>query len=62
MNRRILLGGLAVAAFAVLSGIVVLRSSGGESIWKELSSVIELREQFNQDEGSIRIVLLLSPT
>jgi hypothetical protein len=62
MNRRILWGGLAVAAFAVLSGVAVLRSSGAESSWKELSSVIELREQFNQDKDSIRIVLLLSPT
>ncbi len=62
MNRRTLLGGLAVAAFAVLSGVAVLRSSGAESSWKELSSVTELRGQFNQDEGSTRIVLLVSPT
>ena len=62
MNRRTLLGGLAVAAFAVLSGVALLRSSGDESSWKELHSVIELREQFNQDKGSTRIVLLLSPT
>ncbi len=62
MNRRILVGSLAVATLAVLSGVAVLRSSGGKSSWKELGSVKELREQFNQDEGSIRIVLLLSPT
>lgn len=62
MNRRILVGGLAIAAFAVLSSIAALRSSGGESSWKELGSVNALREHFNQDEGSIRIVLLLSPT
>ncbi len=62
MNRRILLGGLVAAALAVLSGVAVLWSSGDESIWKELNSIVELSEQFNQDKGSTRIVLLLSPT
>jgi hypothetical protein len=62
MNRRILLGGLVAAALAVLSGVAVLWSSGDESTWKELNSIVELSEQFNQDKGSTRIVLLLSPT
>lgn len=62
MKRQILLGGAAAAVVALLSGVAVLRSSSDESSWEELDSIAELSERFNQDEGSTRIVLLLSPT
>lgn len=53
---------VAAGLVALFSGVAALRSSSFESTWKELDSVAELREQFNEDEGSTRIVLLLSPT
>ena len=62
MNRRFLLAGFVVAALAGLSLAAVLQIADGESDWKGLSSIDVLRDQFNRDKGSIRILLLLSPT
>jgi hypothetical protein len=62
MKRWILLGCVVVAIVAGISGVAYVRRADEESSWKELRSVEDLRKRFNQDEGSIRIILLLSPT
>jgi hypothetical protein len=62
MKRLILLAGIAVLLVVGISiAVFVWRADGGSS-WTELRSVEELQKRFNEDEGSIRIVLLLSPT
>ncbi|MGH9320095.1 MAG: hypothetical protein ACRD21_08830 [Vicinamibacteria bacterium] len=62
MKRKTLIAISIAGALALLSGVAILLSSPGETTWKELHSTVELREQFNRDTGSTRIVLLLSPT
>lgn len=62
MKRNLAIGCFALVGVALLFAAVLAYRSRGESTWKELRTVAELRQQFNRDQGSIRIVLLLSPT
>lgn len=62
MKRKIVLGLLLGAGLLALAGSAALLSQRSESAWQELSSLAELKEQFNQDKDAVRIVLLLSPT
>ncbi len=62
MKRLMLVTCIVVVVLAGISVAVFVWRTDGESNWKYLSSVEELQNRFNEDEGSIRIVLLLSPT
>ena len=55
MNRILL---IVVAAVWAL-GVGSCAAAGG---WEEMDDIDELRERFNRDQGSPRVVLLLSPT
>lgn len=56
------LGTFALAGIAIFFVAALAHRSRGEPTWKEIRTVTELRQRFNRDQGSIRIVLLLSPT
>lgn len=62
MKRNFAIGAFALAGIALSFAAALAYRSRGESAWKEIRTVAELRQQFNRDHGSIRIVLLLSPT
>jgi hypothetical protein len=38
------------------------RAAAGPAAMRDLSSIDELREQFNRDQGVTRLILLISPT
>jgi len=62
MTRKITIGCFGLLGIGALFAAALALRSRGDSTWKELREVAELRRQFNRDQGSIRIVLLLSPT
>jgi hypothetical protein len=53
---------LAVIVGVAALGITVVAFLERTSRMHELTELAQLKERFNQDQGSVRIVLLLSPT
>lgn len=58
----------ALLILSIVGVVLVMLSAGymqlrhSQSRMKTLDSIAELREQFNEDQGQPRLVLLLSPT
>lgn len=62
MKRGLAIGCLALVGIALfVIGALAFRSRS-EPTWTRMGTVEELRQQFNRDQGAIRVVLLLSPT
>ena len=56
-SKRLLIAGIALLSLIFLGGYLLLR--GGRDYSTNLS---DLRAQFNQDKGKVRLVMVLSPT
>lgn len=48
--------------FAALTIAVLGLGCAPETSWTDLESIDELRDAFNEDQGRVRLVLILSPT
>lgn len=62
LGRKLLLGLLVGGLGVALAGATYSLVRRSRSTLRDLQSIDELREQFNRDRGSPRLVLLLSPT
>ncbi|MEK6282838.1 MAG: hypothetical protein AABN95_20975 [Acidobacteriota bacterium] len=58
--RWLILAGVALAA--MIAGIIGSFKPDSNVVLTDLNSIEELRVRFNQDKGSPRLLLLLSPT
>ena len=66
MMKRILSNRILIAALVVLASLLVIfqfrETPTATSALTDLQSIDTLREQFNQDVGRPRLILLVSPT
>ena len=51
-----------VAVAAIGAGVIGLWKPGPDVVLTDINEIGELRARFNQDKGTPRLVLLLSPT
>ncbi len=52
----------AVVVAAIIAGVIGSIKPDSDVVLTDLNSIEELRARFNQDKGTTRLLLLLSPT
>jgi hypothetical protein len=64
LTRKLLIGVVALSLVGGVCGWYVLSDSGAASALADLdpSSFAQLRNEFNEAAGSVRVIALLSPT